>query len=42
VEHWWEMVSKGAKAIGKEITWRFLVEKFTEKYISRIAMDKLA
>ena len=41
-EYWWEIVSKNAEATREEITWKFLVDKFTEKYILRIARDKLA
>lgn len=35
-------MKNGAKALGEEINWKFLVNKFTEKYISEIARDKLA
>ena len=41
-EHWWEIVIKNAEDIGEVITWKFLVDKFTKKYIPRIARDKLA
>ena len=41
-EHWWKIVIKNAEDIGEVITWKFLVDKFTKKYIPRIARDKLA
>ena len=28
-EYWWEIVSKNAEITGEEITWKFLVDKFT-------------
>jgi len=41
-EHWWEMVKGGAKSSREEISWKFLIKKFNEKYIPRVAKDKLA
>ena len=41
VEHWWETARDGAEIFGEENTWRFLVERFNEKYILETARDKL-
>jgi len=41
-ERWWEMIKSGAKTLGKEISWNFLVKKFNEKYIPGVVKDKLA
>ena len=41
-ERWWEMVKAGAKSLGEEISWKFLVKKFNEKYIPGVVRDKLA
>ena len=41
-EYWWEMVKGGVKSAGEELTWKFLVKKFNEKYILEVARDKLA
>ena len=41
-KHWWETVKRGVKVTRRKITWRFFVDKFTEKYIPRTAKDKLA
>ena len=41
-ERWWEMIKGGAKTLGKEISWSFLVKKFNEKYILGVVKDKLA
>ena len=41
-EHWWEVVSRCVEISEKEITWKLLGDKFTEKYILRTARDKLA
>ena len=41
-EHWWEVVKTGAKSLGEEISWKFLVKKFNEKYIPGVVRDKLA
>ena len=35
------MVKGGAKSLGEEIFWNFLVKKFNEKYILEVAKDKL-
>ena len=40
-ERWWEMIQSGAKTLGKEISWNFLVKIFNEKYIPGVAKDKL-
>jgi len=34
-EHWWETLRDCAKISEEEITWRFLVENFNEKYIPK-------
>jgi len=41
-ERWWEMVKGGAKNLGREISWNFLVAKFNEKYIPGVVKDRLA
>ena len=41
-EYWWEIVREGAEISGNEIVQRFLIEKFSEKYFSEMARDKLA
>ena len=35
------MVKSGAKTLGEEISWNLLVKRFNEKYIPRVAKDKL-
>ena len=41
-ERWWEMIKGGAKTLGKEISWNFLVKKFNKKYIPGVVKDRLA
>ena len=36
------MIKGGAKTLGKEISWSFLVKMFNEKFILGVARDKLA
>ena len=40
-ERWWEMIKGGAKTLGREISWNFLVKKFNEKYIPGVVKDRL-
>ena len=41
-EHWWRTLKSSVKSIREPITWEFLVNKFTEKYIPETARDKMA
>ena len=41
-EHWWRAVKHSMKNARESITWEFLVNKFTEKYIPETARDKMA
>ena len=41
-ERWWEMIKGGARIMGKEISWNYLVKKFNEKYIPGVVKDRLA
>ena len=41
-EHWWRAVKDSVKSTREPLTWEFLVNKFTEKYISETARDKMA
>ena len=40
-EHWWRAVKHSVKNTRESITWEFLVNKFTEKYIPETARDKM-
>jgi len=35
------MVKTGAKSLGEEISWKFLVKKFNEKYMPGVVRVKL-
>ena len=41
-EHWWRAVKSSVKSMREPITWEFLVNKFTEKYIPETARDNMA
>ena len=40
-EYWWRAVKNSVKSTRESITWEFLVNKFTEKYIPETARDKM-
>ena len=42
VEHWWRAVKNSVKSTKESITWEFLVNKFTKKYIPETTRDKMA
>ena len=41
-EHLWQAVNDSVKYSGEQITWEFLVNKITEKYIPETTRDKMA
>ena len=41
-EYWWRAVKNSVKSARESITWEFLVNKFTEKYILETTRDKMA
>ena len=40
-EHWWRAVKSSVKSTREPITWDFLINKFTEKYIPETAREKM-